>query len=112
LPSRVYFHLVEYKDDPEYEFAFLATYATIIGKDKIHQVPINQALNELKKREDLVKLLSSIIDASEKSKMIKDLLDSGELFSTLKLTRDEAYTFLKEIEIYEGCGIVCRIPNF
>ncbi|MEL1133827.1 C-terminal helicase domain-containing protein [Desulfitobacterium sp. THU1] len=36
------------------------------------------------------------------------MLESGELFAPLKLTSKEAYTFLKEIVIYEGAGILCR----
>jgi non-specific serine/threonine protein kinase len=90
----------------------LATYATVVGKQKIYHVPIRQAMKEFTNQEDLVKLLSSIIDASDKSDFIKTLMDSGELFTSLKMSKEEALTFLKEVEIYESCGIVCRIPNF
>jgi non-specific serine/threonine protein kinase len=40
------------------------------------------------------------------------LLESGELFSPLKLKAEEAYTILKELVIYEEAGIMCRVPDW
>ena len=34
------------------------------------------------------------------------------MFSPLKFDADEAYTFLREVPLYEECGVVCRIPNW
>ena len=39
-------------------------------------------------------------------------MDSGELFHPLRLTAEEAYTYLKQIEDIENTGILCRIPNW
>jgi non-specific serine/threonine protein kinase len=39
-------------------------------------------------------------------------MESGELFSPLRFSKDEAYTFLQELSLYEESGIVCRIPNW
>jgi len=36
----------------------------------------------------------------------------GEIFHPLSMTTQEAYTFLKEIQVYENAGILCRIPNW
>ena len=50
--------------------------------------------------------------AAEKSSFISEFVKSGELFSPLKLNVKEAYIFLSEAEIYEECGISCRIPDW
>ena len=52
------------------------------------------------------------IDLSGKYSFISGLLESGELFSPLRLTAEEAYIVLKEIEIYEEAGIMCRVPDW
>ncbi|MDR0811167.1 MAG: SNF2 helicase-associated domain-containing protein [Paludibacter sp.] len=108
--GRVYFHLVEHKGE-DYSFAFMATYATG-DKNKIAHKPLKNALEELKNQEELLKLLSTVSRASDKSEFISELVESGELFSPLMFTPEEAYIFLKETPIYEDSGITCRIPNF
>lgn len=111
--GRVFFHLVENKTD-EYPFAFMATYSTKTVKSKraVH-TPLKNALSEFKGDErKLISLISTVIKAADKSSFITGLLESGELFSPLKLTIEEAYIVLKEIEIYEEAGIMCRVPNW
>ncbi|MBF4694657.1 DEAD/DEAH box helicase [Fusibacter ferrireducens] len=113
IVGRVFFHLVENKDG-EYPFAFMATYSTkpVKSKRAVH-TPLKNALKEFDGDEKkLFSLISTVIKAAEKSAFISDLLESGELFSPLKITGDEAYTFLKEIEIYEEAGIMCRVPDW
>ena len=113
MVGRVYFHLVE-TPSQEYNFAFLATYSTL-GKDgkQANHVPLKHALLEYGHDIDALKhLLSTINKAADKSSFINDLVVSGELFSPLKLTPTEAFTILKEIPLYEECGIRCRIPNW
>ncbi|WP_353893627.1 DEAD/DEAH box helicase [Proteinivorax hydrogeniformans] len=111
--GRVYFHLVENKLS-EHPFAFLATYSTEDKRQKkIINTPLKNALYEFKNQDDkILNLLSTVSKAAEKSEFISELVESGELFSPLKLTSEEAYTFLKEIPTYEECGILCRIPNW
>ena len=119
--GRVFFHLVENKEE-DYPFAFLATYSTDdkkINKDKtssIHKakhMPLKNALLEYKDdKEKLLQLMSTISKAADKSHFISELMENGELFSPLKLTKEEAYIILKEISIYEEAGIMCRIPNW
>ncbi|MCL2655012.1 MAG: DEAD/DEAH box helicase [Coriobacteriia bacterium] len=111
LVGRVFFHLVEHKS-ASFPFAFLATYST--GQaDKVNHVPLRQALKEYEGDYDrLLALLSTVNRAAERSKMIEGLSQSGELFSPLGFSADEAYTFLREVKDYEECGIVCRIPDW
>ncbi len=107
--GRIYFHLVENKDNEEYPFAFLATYSSQKGA----HTPLKNALLEYKGQDELLlKLLSTVSLAAEKSPFISELTESGELFSPLKFTSSEAYTFLQEVPLYENSGILCRIPNW
>ena len=111
--GRVFFHLVENKAD-EYPFAFLATYSTgAFENRKATHTPLKNALLEYKDHDDLLlKLLSTVSKAAQKSDFISEFIESGELFSPLKFTSQEAYTFLKEIPLYEECGILCRMPDW
>lgn len=113
VAGRVFFHLVENKDS-DYPFAFMATYSTKAEKSrKALHTPLKNALSEYKGDEKLLlSLMSTVIKAADSSQLISDLMESGELFSPLKFTADEAYTFLKEIHIYEGAGIMCRVPDW
>jgi non-specific serine/threonine protein kinase len=63
-------------------------------------------------QEMLLQLLSTVSRAADKSAFISELAESGELFSPLRFTSEEAYTFLREIPMYEECGIMCRMPDW
>ncbi|MDR2076285.1 MAG: DEAD/DEAH box helicase, partial [Desulfovibrio sp.] len=60
----------------------------------------------------LLGLLSTVSKAANDSEFITGLVESGELFSPLKFNPEDAYTFLREVPLYEACGIICRIPDF
>ena len=94
----------------------MATYSTenkSAGLHKAKHMPLKNALLEYKDdKEKLLQLMSTISKAADKSNFVSELMESGELFSPLKLNKDEAYTILKEIPIYEEAGIMCRIPNW
>ena len=113
VAGRVFFHLVENKSE-EYPFAFLATYSTEMPeRKKAAHVPLKNALIEYKDRQDLLlKLLSAVSRAADSSDFISELVESGELFSPLQFDANEAYTFLKEIPLYEECGVMCRMPDW
>lgn len=114
LAGRIFFHLVENEEDIKYPFAFLATYSTMPedGKKALH-TPLKNALQEYKNHQDrLLQLLSTVNRAADQSAFIANLVESGELFSPLKLTAQEAMVFLTEIPLYEEVGIMCRIPNW
>ena len=113
--GRVFFHLVENKSE-EYPFAFLATYSRKSptgDQNKAEHVPLKNALLEYKDDQTLLlQLLSAVTRAVDQSDFISDLVESGELFSPLRFTSEEAYIFLKEIPLYEECGIMCRMPDW
>ena len=113
VAGRVFFHLVETQAE-QHPFAFMATYSTkpVKSKRAIH-TPLKNALREFDGDErKLLSLISMVIKISEKSDFISELLESGELFSPLKLTTEEAYTVLKETPLYEEAGILCRVPDW
>ncbi|MDR1138194.1 MAG: DEAD/DEAH box helicase, partial [Synergistaceae bacterium] len=111
VAGRVFFHLVENKSD-DAPFAFLSTYSTG-SREKVNHLPLKNALMEYKEDQDrLLALLATVSRTVDKSEFISELVESGELFSPLKLNADEAYTFLMEVPVYEECGIICRIPDW
>ncbi len=113
VAGRVFFHLVESQQE-KYPFAFMATYSTKPEKSKkaIH-TPLKNALLEFKDdSKKLLALLSAVAKAADSSRLIGGLMDSGELFSPLRFTASDAYTFLKEIPLYEEAGIMCRVPDW
>jgi len=114
LVGKIYFHLVENKDDQEYPFAFLATYAHAVNKTgKSQHRPLKYALTEYENdQKKMLELLATVNIASQKSLFMKELLDEGEIFHPLSWTTKDAFHFLNEIEAYEEAGILCRIPNW
>ena len=113
LVGRVYFHLVENKSG-DYPFAFMATYSTRLNRQgRSKHLPLKHALQEYENdNERLLKLLATVYMAGRKSPLITDLLETGELFHPLAWTSKEAFSFLKEIPVYEESGILCGIPNW
>ncbi len=112
FPSRIYFHLVENKNDM-YPFAFMATYTTKDEEGKVHHYPLRFALTEYKNDlEGLSRLISPISRLSSSSEIIKGMIESGRIFYPVRFTEEEAYDFLLHAEEFEGEGLECRIPNF
>ncbi|MGX7394532.1 DEAD/DEAH box helicase [Carnobacterium mobile] len=110
VAGRVYFHLVESKQDG-FPFAFLATYATK-DQDKVSHMPLKNALAEFTNSSEMLALLSAVGRVANESAFISQFVESGELFSPLRFNEDEAYQFLKETPLYEEQGVICRIPDF
>ncbi len=112
VPERIFFHLVETNKEEE-PFAFLATYSTKDREKKARHMPLSYALEEYRDdREKLLTLLSCLSKVSEKSPLLKNFVESGELFHPLRLSAGEAYEFLKSVPEIENCGIVRRIPKW
>ena len=108
--GRVFFHLVESKDE-SYPFAFMATYSSEDGKAA--HLPLKNALMEYGGKDDMILgLLSAVGRAANKSDFISELVEGGEIFSPLKFSTQEAYVFLSEIPLYEESGVLCRIPDW
>ena len=113
LVGRVFFHLVEHKDE-NYPFAFLATYSTRLNQQgKSKHLPLKYALKEYESDTDkLLELLATVHLAAGQSPLLAQLLDTGELFHPLAWSAAQAFSFLKEVAVFENCGILCRIPNW
>lgn len=114
--GRVTLHLAENKNDPEYPFAFMATYAAGLNRrGEVRRLPLHQALKEYagaRKKPELLKLLSPLHAAAKRSDLIADLVETGDVFHPLVWTPGEAYAFLKEIPVYEECGLLSMLPNW
>jgi len=114
--GRVCFHLAENRRDEDYPFAFLATYAPgITAGSRIQYQPLGHALRELagvRNRKALVRLLAPVDLASWKSELVRELIDSGDLYHPLAWTPRQAYRFLKEVPVFEESGILVRLPDW
>lgn len=114
--GRVCFHLAENKTNEDAPFAFLATYANRLSHTlKVQHLPLAKALDQYsgeKNKAALLNLLVPIQKASQRSSLIKELLDSGELYLPLAWTPADAYRFLKDIPVFETSGLTVRIPNW
>jgi non-specific serine/threonine protein kinase len=114
--GRVCFHLAENKQDPDYPFAFMATYVGQLtqGGSAKHQ-PLGNALQQYagaKQKQQLINLLSPVSVAAEHSALIKDLLETGDLYHPLAWTPGEAYQFVQELPQYEAAGLTVRLPDW
>ena len=114
--GRVCFHLAENKRDPEYPFAFLATYAPQLSKGgRVQYQPLSSALEEYagaRNKKVLINLLAPVHLASEKSAFVKELVDSGDVFQPLAWTPGEAYRFLQDAPLFEESGLLVRLPDW
>lgn len=112
IPSRIYFHLVENKDRDEYPFAFMASY-TKSKEGKIVHYPLKNAIREFKNNYvELNRLIEGITLASKESLFVAKYMENGDIYFPIKMGEREAYEFLKDVPIFEKCGIVCRIPKW
>ena len=114
LVGRVTFHLAENKRNENFPFAFMATYTNKISNNsKLQYLPLGKALEEYSKNKSaLVSLLSPVKLASEKSPLVKNLVDKGEIYHPRAWTPQNAYNFLKEIPLFEDAGIIVRVPDW
>jgi non-specific serine/threonine protein kinase len=118
LVGRVCFHLVENKQNQEYPFAFLATYAhKVTGTGKAQHLPLGRALQEYSQdvathKHLLTALLKPVELGAQKSLLLRKLLDQREIFHPLAWTPDQALNFLREVPAFEASGIVTRVPDW
>lgn len=114
--GRVCFHLAENKRDPEYPFAFLATYVHKVSRRAMPQhLPLGRALKEYtgtKNRQKLLSLLAPLSRAAEQSEFVRELVDAGDVYHPLSWTPEEAHRFLCEISLYEAAGLIVRVPDW
>jgi hypothetical protein len=114
--GRVCFHLAENKRDAEAPFAFLATYTTgLSGKGASQHRPLGRAVEEsgaAKDRDRLLALLLPVQRAAERSPLVREMVDRGDVYHPLRWTAREAHSFLKEIPALEAAGVVVRVPDW
>jgi len=114
--GRVTFHLAENKRDPQYPFAFLATFANgLTPQGKVRHEPLGRALQQYageQNRSAMLALLLPISKAAEASALIRRLVDSGEIYHPLMWSPREAYDFLQAIPLFESSGLIVRVPDW
>ncbi len=114
--GRVCFHLAENKRDPEYPFAFLATYAPkLLDGGRVQYQPLGKALEEYagaRNRRMLVNLLTPVQRAAERCTWVRELVDSGQVFHPLAWTPNEAHRLLCDVPLLEESGLLVRVPNW
>ena len=114
--GRVCFHLAENRRDPEYPFAFLATYApTVTSGSRVQYQPLSHAIRQSSGQRDkkaLINLLSPVHVASQRSEFARELIDSGDIYQPLAWTPPQAYRFLQEVPLLEDCGVLVRLPDW
>ncbi len=114
--GRVTLHLAENKRDPEYPFAFLATYANgLTPQGKVKHEPLGRALQQYagaQNRDAMLGLLLPLSKAAESSELIHDLVDSGDIYHPLAWAATEAYAFLQTIPQCEASGLIVRVPDW
>jgi non-specific serine/threonine protein kinase len=114
--GRVTLHLAENKRDEANPFAFLATYVSRLSpQGKVQHEPLGRALQQYagaRNRQALLSLLVPLDRAAERSPLIKELVDSGEVYHPLAWSPREAYRFLQDIPIFEESGLLVRVPDW
>ena len=92
--GRVTFHLAENKRDPDYPFAFLATFANgLTPQGKVRHEPLGRALQQYageQNREAMLNLLLPISKAAESSELIRRLVDSERDLSPPRLVAERS----------------------
>ncbi len=114
LVGRVHFNLAENRRDPEFPFAFLATYATqLSAQAKAQHLPLGRALREYAgaaNRSKMLSLLMPVQRAAETCAWLKPMVDAGEIFQALRWSAQDAGRFLSSAPDLEHAGIVVRMP--
>ena len=114
--GRVHFHLAENRADPDAPFAFLATYSTRLSRQgKPRHRPLGEAIREYAgegNRTTLLALLAPVQTAAGRSALLRELVDTGDVYRPLALSTDEAYRFLRDVPVFEASGVVVRVPDW
>jgi hypothetical protein len=115
MVGRIAFHLAENRKNETRPFGFLVTFtARLSALAKPQFLPLGKAFREFADRGDrrgLLALLTPLQRAAEASELIRELVDSGEIFHPLAWTVPETCRFLDEIPRFDSCGVLVRIPE-
>jgi non-specific serine/threonine protein kinase len=114
--GRVTLHLAENKRDADNPFAFLATYVSrLSSQGRVQHEPLGRALQQYagaNNRQALLSLLVPIQRAAERSAVLKELVDSGDVYQALAWSPREAHRFLQDIPVFEDSGLIVRVPDW
>jgi len=115
VAGRVCLHLAENKRDPELPFAFIATYARPMPGRRVQHVPLSRALQEYAgagDRSKLLSLLKPLKRAAEGSEVLRELIETGDVYHPLAWSAEQAHSFLVQSEDFERSGVVVRLPDW
>lgn len=114
--GRVSFHLAENKADTQRPFAFLATFTEkLSATGQPQHLPLARALQLYAGQKDqtaLNALLEPVRLAADKSKLLREWLESKRLFQPMAMSPQEAYRVLRETAVFQESGIVMKLPDW
>lgn len=112
--GRVTFHLAENKKNPDYPFAFLATYAKALsGSGELRHIPLAKALQEYAGQpNELRHLLGPVRICCGHSPLIREMFESRAIFKPQLWTAEQAHSFLQQAAVFEESGLVLRLPDW
>jgi len=115
LVGRVHFSLAENRREPDYPFAFLATYTSrLSAHGKAQHLPLAQALTEFsggKKKAQLLSLLLPVQKAAETCDWLARMVAEGEIYHPMRWQVSDAVRFLKDAPKLDAAGVVVRMPR-
>jgi len=77
--------------------------------------PLGHALEEsraARDRDRLLALLLPVQRAADKSALVREMVQRGDIYHPLRWTAREAHAFLKEVPALEAAGVVVRVPDW
>ncbi len=114
--GRVSFHLAENKTDTQRPFAFLATFTEkLSATGQPQHLPLARALQLYAGQKDqtaLNALLEPVRLAADKSKLLREWLESKRLFQPMAMSPQEAYRVLRETSVFQESGIIMKLPDW
>lgn len=82
---------------------------------RVQHEPLGKALKEYARAKNRPVLLSRLVPiqrATEGSALIKELVESGEIYHPLAWSPSEAYRLLQDIPVFEESGLIVRVPDW
>ncbi|WP_395745099.1 DEAD/DEAH box helicase [Prosthecobacter sp.] len=114
--GRVTFHLAENKTDTQRPFAFLATFTEkLSATGQPQHLPLARALQLYAGQQNqtaLNALLAPVRTAAEKSKLLREWLETKRLFQPMAMSPQEAFRVLRETALFQESGIVMKLPDW
>lgn len=110
-PYRLHFHLNQNNDNYARPFNMFVSYHDRAGEHR----PFKDLYNEFDPRKEgelLLKLLQPLNRVSEASHLIAELIETEEIFKVSHWSCKTAYIFLREVGLYQRCGIHVDIPKW